>query len=119
MRDPAAKRTAFVAARNEHEMSERRVCGSVSLPGMAVRYGPIRGASAARLREGLLALTSERRRFVYWSQHWTAPGFVDIYRASPMATRDAVGPLRRSRTGARADNLAPTYTITRDTTKRR
>ncbi|MFM7346821.1 MAG: hypothetical protein ACKO1J_15805, partial [Tagaea sp.] len=39
-----------------------------------------------------------------------------LTRETPMTTRAAAGPLRRSLKGARAVAAAPTYTTTRDTT---
>ena len=62
---PVAKRAAFAAVRGEHGLSERRACRLVGLSRMAARRAPSGGADDARLRERLLALASERRRFGY------------------------------------------------------
>lgn len=66
---PAVKRAAFAAARDEHGLSERRACRLVGLSRMAARRAPIRGKDDTRLRERLLALAAERRRFGYRRLH--------------------------------------------------
>jgi putative transposase len=61
---PAAKREAVAHLRAAHEMSERRACGVISCDRTMVRYRS-RRPDDAHLRERLLALAKERRRFGY------------------------------------------------------
>jgi putative transposase len=61
---PAEKREAVTHLRGAHEMSERRACKVISCDRMTVRYRS-RRPDDPRLRERLLALAKERRRFGY------------------------------------------------------
>lgn len=65
---PAVKRAAVVTARGEHGLSERRACRLVGLSRMAARR-VARRREDGRLRERLVALASERRRFGYRMLH--------------------------------------------------
>lgn len=61
---PAARREAFAHLKGVHEMSERRACRVVGCQRMTVRYRS-RRPDDRRLRERLVALARERRRFGY------------------------------------------------------
>ena len=61
---PAAKREAVAHLTGIHEMSERRACRVVGCQRMTVRYRS-RRQDDPRLRERLVALARERRRFGY------------------------------------------------------
>ena len=61
---PAVKREAVAHLRQAHEMSERRACRVIGCPRMTVRYRR-RRPDDPRLRERLVALARERRRFGY------------------------------------------------------
>ena len=61
---PAAKREAVVHLKTGHEMSERRACQVIGCVRMTIRYRS-RRADDRRLRERLVALARERRRFGY------------------------------------------------------
>ena len=61
---PAVKREAVAHLRGAHEMSERRACKVIGCDRMTVRYRS-RRPDDPRLRERLLALARERRRFGY------------------------------------------------------
>ena len=61
---PAAKREAVVHLRVSHEMSERRACRVIGGQRMTVRYRS-RRRHDPKLRERLVALARERRRFGY------------------------------------------------------
>lgn len=65
---PVAKRAAVLVARGEHELSERRACRLVGLSRMTARRAPVRRLDA-RLRERLVGLAGERRRFGYRRLH--------------------------------------------------
>ena len=65
---PAVKRAAIVAARGEHGLSERRACRLVGLSRMAARR-VVRRREDGRLRERLVTLAGERRRFGYRMLH--------------------------------------------------
>lgn len=65
---PAAKRAAVATARTEHGLSERRSCRLVGLSRMAARRGGRRHEDG-RLRERLVTLAGERRRFGYRRLH--------------------------------------------------
>jgi putative transposase len=65
---PAVKRAAVVAARGEHGLSERRACRLVGLSRMAARR-VVRRREDGRLRERLVTLAGERRRFGYRMLH--------------------------------------------------
>lgn len=62
MMTPAVKREAVAHLRGAHEMSERRACRVVGCDRMTVHYRSWR-PDDARLRERLMALARERRRF--------------------------------------------------------
>jgi putative transposase len=61
---PAVKREAVAHLKGVHGMSERRACRVIGCGRMTVRYRS-RRPDDARLRERLLALARERRRFGY------------------------------------------------------
>lgn len=61
---PAAKRQAVAHLKTAHEMSERRACQVIGAERMTVRYRS-RRPDDAKLRERLVALARERRRFGY------------------------------------------------------
>jgi putative transposase len=61
---PAAKRQAVAHLTAAHEMSERRACQVIGAERMTVRYRS-RRPDDAKLRERLVALARERRRFGY------------------------------------------------------
>jgi putative transposase len=61
---PAVKREAVAHLRTSHEMSERRACRTIGAERMTVRYRS-RRPDDVRLRERLVALARERRRFGY------------------------------------------------------
>jgi putative transposase len=61
---PAARREAVVHLKGVHEMSERRACRVIGCQRMTVRYRR-RRPDDPRLRERLVALARERRRFGY------------------------------------------------------
>jgi putative transposase len=61
---PAAKREAVAHLKSVHEMSERRACRMIGCQRMTVRYRQ-RRRDDAKLRERLVALARERRRFGY------------------------------------------------------
>jgi putative transposase len=61
---PAVKREAVAHLKAAHEMSERRACQAIGCQRMTVRYRS-RRPEDPKLRERLLALARERRRFGY------------------------------------------------------
>src|SRR6185503_14353252 len=61
---PAARREAVSHLRRDHRMSERRACRTIGCQRMTVRYRS-RRPDDVRLRERLVALARERRRFGY------------------------------------------------------
>ena len=61
---PAVKREAVAHLKGAHEMSERRACRVIDCDRMTVRYRS-RRADDPLLRERLVALAKERRRFGY------------------------------------------------------
>jgi len=61
---PAAKREAVAHLARAHEMSERRACQVIGCQRMTVRYRS-RRHDDRRLRDRLVALARERRRFGY------------------------------------------------------
>jgi HTH-like domain len=61
---PAVKREAVVHLKGAHEMSERRACRVIDCDRMTVRYRS-RRPDDPHLRERLVALAKERRRFGY------------------------------------------------------
>ena len=61
---PAARREAVAHLKSAHEMSERRACSVIGCDRMMARYRS-RRPEDPRLRERLLALARERRRFGY------------------------------------------------------
>ena len=61
---PAARREAVAHLTGNHEMSERRACRVIGCQRMTVRYRR-RRPDDPRLRERLVALARERRRFGY------------------------------------------------------
>ena len=61
---PAAKREAVARLTSVHEMSERRACRLIGCQRMTVRYRS-RRRHDPKLRERLVALARERRRFGY------------------------------------------------------
>jgi putative transposase len=61
---PAAKREAVAHLKSVHEMSERRACRVIGCQCMTVRYHQ-RRPDDPRLRDRLVALARERRRFGY------------------------------------------------------
>jgi putative transposase len=61
---PTVKREAVAHLKGVHEMSERRACRLIGCDRMTVRYRS-RRPDDPRLRERLLALARERRRFGY------------------------------------------------------
>jgi len=61
---PAVKREAVAQLRGAHEMSERRACSVIDCDRMTVRYRSRRPDNPL-LRERLIALAKERRRFGY------------------------------------------------------
>jgi putative transposase len=65
---PAAKREAVAHLKSVHEMSERRACRVIGCQRMTVRYHR-RRPDDPRLRDRLVALARERRRFGYRRLH--------------------------------------------------
>jgi putative transposase len=61
---PAVKREAVAHLKTAHEMSERRACQAIGCQRMTIRYRS-RRPDDPRLRERLVALARERRRFGY------------------------------------------------------
>jgi putative transposase len=61
---PAVKREAVVHLKGAHEMSERRACRVIGCQRMTIRYRS-RRPDDPKLRERLVALARERRRFGY------------------------------------------------------
>lgn len=61
---PAVKREAVAHLKGAHEMSERRACRVIGCQRMTIRYRS-RRPDDPRLRERLVALARERRRFGY------------------------------------------------------
>ena len=61
---PAVKREAVAHLKADHEMSERRACQAIGAGRMTVRYRS-RRPDDPKLRERLIALARERRRFGY------------------------------------------------------
>ena len=61
---PAVKREAVAHLKDGHEMSERRACSVIGCNRMTVRYRSLRPDDPL-LRERLVALAKERRRFGY------------------------------------------------------
>jgi putative transposase len=61
---PAAKREAVAHLKSVHEMSERRACRVIGCQRMTVRYRR-RRPDDPRLRDRLVAMARERRRFGY------------------------------------------------------
>jgi putative transposase len=61
---PAVKREAVAHLRTAHEMSERRACQVIDCQRMMIRYRS-RRPDDPKLRERLVALARERRRFGY------------------------------------------------------
>jgi putative transposase len=61
---PAVKREAVAHLKVAHEMSERRACQAIGCQRMTIRYRSRRPEDPA-LRERLVALARERRRFGY------------------------------------------------------
>ena len=59
---PAARRAAVTAAREAHDISERRACSIIGADRSAIRYRHRRGDDAA-VRTRLKELAAERRRF--------------------------------------------------------
>lgn len=68
MVEPGAKRAAVSMARGEHGLSERRACRLVGLSRMAARRRVVPRLDGL-LRERLVALAGERRRFGYRMLH--------------------------------------------------
>ena len=64
MMTPVARRSAVTAAREAHQISERRACAILGAERSVVRYRRLRGDDVL-LRGGLRALAGERRRFGY------------------------------------------------------
>ena len=65
---PAARRNAVAHLIQHHEMSERRACKSIGCCRMTVRYRSTRPQDEV-LRERMVALARERRRFGYRRLH--------------------------------------------------
>jgi putative transposase len=65
---PAARREAVAILVEHHEMSERRACSVIGADRASIRYRS-RRPDDHDLRERLLALASERRRFGYRRLH--------------------------------------------------
>lgn len=61
---PAAKRKAVAHLMERHEMSERRACKAIGCCRMTIRYQSTRSEDGV-LRERMIALARERRRFGY------------------------------------------------------
>ena len=61
---PAVKREAVAHLKGAHEMSERRACRVIGCQRMTIRYRS-RRPDDPKLRERLVALARERRRFGY------------------------------------------------------
>jgi len=61
---PAARREAVAYLRKTYEMSERRACSTANADRTMIRYQP-RRPDDAPLRERMIALAHERRRFGY------------------------------------------------------
>lgn len=69
---PAAERKAIAHLVEHHAMSERRACKAIGCCRMTVRYRSARPDDRA-LRERMIAIARERRRFGYRRLHWSAP----------------------------------------------
>ena len=65
---PAARRKAVVHLMERHEMSERRACKAIGCCRMTIRYQSTRPPDSG-LRERMVALARERRRFGYRRLH--------------------------------------------------
>lgn len=65
---PGVKREAVAHLRGAHEMSERRACRTIGADRMSVRYRSQR-PDDPRLRERMVAIARERRRFGYRRLH--------------------------------------------------
>ena len=65
---PAAKRKAVAHLMERHEMSERRACKAIGCCRMTIRYQSTRSEDGI-LRERMIALARERRRFGYRCLH--------------------------------------------------
>jgi putative transposase len=105
---PAVKREAVAHLKGAHEMSERRACKAIGCDRMTVRYRS-RRSDDPQLRERLVALARERRRFGYRRLHifLRREGFVvnhkrlfRIYREERLMVRKRGG--RKRALGTRA-----------------
>jgi len=110
---PAVKREAVAHLRTAHEMSERRACQVIGAERMTVRYRS-RRPDDPKLRERLVALARERRRFGYRRLliFLRREGFVvnhkrlfRIYRQEGLKVRKRNG--RKRATGARMPMPVP------------
>src|SRR4249919_1643993 len=112
---PAAKREAVAHLKSVHEMSERRACRVIGCQRMTVRYHQ-RRPDDPRLRDRLVALARERRRFGYRRLliFLRREGFVvnhkrlfRLYREERLMVRKRGG--RKRALGTRAPMLIPQW----------
>lgn len=110
---PAAERNAVSHLMEHHGMSERRACKAIGCCRMTVRYNTRRGDDA-NLRERMIAIARERRRFGYRRLHvlLKREGHVvnhkklfRLYREEKLTVRKRGG--RKRAIGTRAPMLVP------------
>lgn len=110
---PAAERKAVAHLVEHHAMSERRACKAIGCCRMTVRYRSVRPDDRA-LRDRMIALARERRRFGYRRLHvlLKREGHVvnhkrlfRLYREEKLAVRRRGG--RKRAIGTRAPMLVP------------
>jgi len=66
---PQARREAVVVMRAKTGISERRACGVIRLSRTVLHYGPQDSTQATDLRQRIVSLAAERRRFGYRRIH--------------------------------------------------
>jgi len=110
---PAAKRKAVTHLMDQHEMSERRACKAIGSCRMTIRYNSTR-PDDKDLRERMMALARERRRFGYRRLHVLLrreghavnhKKLYRLYREEKLAVRKRGG--RKRAIGTRAPMLVP------------
>jgi putative transposase len=110
---PAAERKAVAHLVERHAMSERRACKAIGCCRMTVRYQSARPDDRA-LRERMVAIARERRRFGYRRLHVLIKReghvvnhkrFFRLYREEKLAVRRRGG--RKRAIGTRAPMLVP------------
>lgn len=110
---PAARRKAVAHLMQHHEMSERRACKAIGCCRMTIRYRCTRSQDGV-LRERMIALARERRRFGYRrlhvllkreGHHVNHKKLFRLYREERLAVRRRGG--RKRAIGTRAPMLVP------------